>query len=221
MRIIMLGGPGAGKGTQSAFLTEHYSIPQISTGDMLRSAIAEETPVGIEAKKLMDKGNLVPDDVITKLVGERIKQDDCAKGFLLDGFPRTIAQADALKSRNLRLDAVVEIDVNHEVIIKRISGRRVHEASGRVYHITNNPPKVAGIDDDTGEPLTQRDDDLEDTVRHRLKVYETKTAPLIDYFKDWEKNDPDTAPRYVKVDGIGELNEVRDRIFAGLAGIED
>jgi len=221
MRIILLGGPGAGKGTQSAFLTEHYSIPQISTGDMLRAAIAEQTPVGIEAKKLMDKGNLVPDDVITKLVCERIMQDDCAKGFLLDGFPRTIAQADALKSRNLSIDAVVEIDVNHDVIVKRISGRRVHEESGRVYHVTNNPPNVAGIDDDTGEPLTQRDDDQEDTVRHRLNVYKKETAPLIDYFEDWEKNDPDTAPRYVKVDGIGELNEVRDRIFAGLAGIED
>ena len=221
MRFIMLGGPGAGKGTQAAFLTAHYSIPQISTGDMLRAAIAAKTPVGIDAKKLMDKGNLVPDDVITALVKERIKHDDCKNGFLLDGFPRTIAQADALKSERLRLDAVVEIDVDHEVIIQRMSGRRVHEASGRVYHVTNNPPKVAGIDDETGEPLVQRDDDQEDTVRHRLTVYETVTAPLIDYFKDWEKSEPETAPRYVKVDGIGELEEVRDRIFAGLAGIED
>ena len=221
MRIIMLGGPGVGKGTQSAFLTERYSIPQISTGDMLRAAIAEKTPVGVEAKKLMDKGNLVPDDVITQLVRERIKHADCKKGFLLDGFPRTIAQADALKSDRLRIDAVVEIDVDHELIIQRMSGRRVHEASGRVYHVSNNPPKVAGIDDETGDPLAQREDDQEDTVRHRLKVYETVTAPLIDYFKDWGKNEPDTAPRYVKVDGIGELNEVRDRIFAGLAGIDD
>ncbi len=221
MRFIMLGGPGAGKGTQAAFLTEHYSIPQISTGDMLRAAIAEGTPVGIEAKKLMDKGNLVPDDVITKLVRERIKHEDCKNGFLLDGFPRTIAQADALRSQRLSLDAVVEIDVDHEVIIERISGRRVHEASGRVYHISHNPPKIAGKDDETGEALVQRDDDQEDTVRHRLNVYEEKTAPLINYFKDWEKNEPDTAPRYVKVDGIGELEEVRDRIFAGLAGIDD
>ncbi len=221
MRFTLLGGPGAGKGTQSAFLTEHYSIPQISTGDMLRAAIAEETPVGIEAKKLMDKGNLVPDDVITKLVCERLTKDDCANGFLLDGFPRTIAQADVLKSRNIRLDAVVEIDVNHEIIVERISGRRVHEASGRVYHVTNNPPKVVDIDDETGDPLVQRDDDQEDTIRHRLNVYEAQTAPLIDYFQEWEKNDPDTAPRYIKVDGMGELTEVRDRIFAGLAGLEN
>jgi len=221
MRFIMLGGPGAGKGTQSVFLTEHYSIPQISTGDMLRAAIAEETPVGLEAKKLMDKGNLVPDEVITKMVCERIEKADCKNGFLLDGYPRTIAQADSLKSQGLRLDAVVEIDVDHEIIVQRISGRRVHEESGRVYHVTHNPPKVDGIDDDTGEPLVQRDDDQEETIRHRLNVYQEKTAPLIDYFKAWEKNQPDTAPRYVKVDGIGELEEVRDRIFAGLAGIDD
>jgi len=187
---------------------------------MLRAAIAEQTPVGIEAKKLMDKGNLVPDDVITALVKERISNDDCKHGFLLDGFPRTIAQADSLKAQRLDLDAVVEIDVDHEVIIKRISGRRVHEASGRTYHIESNPPKMEGIDDETGEPLVQRPDDVEETVRHRLDVYCKKTAPLIEYFKSWEQSEPDVAPRYVKVNGLGELDEVRARIFEGLKGLE-
>lgn len=216
MRLILLGGPGAGKGTQSAFLTQYYSIPQISTGDMLRAAIKANSPMGIEAKKVIDRGDLVSDDIIIKLVEDRIKEDDCAHGYLFDGVPRTIAQADALRAAEIELDAVVEIDVDQEVIVERIIGRRIHEPSGRSYHLKYNPPKVDGKDDETGEPLVQRKDDEEQTVRHRLKVYNTVTAPLVDYYKEWSQSEPDKAPRYIKVDGIGELEEVSERILQKL-----
>jgi adenylate kinase len=216
MRLILLGGPGAGKGTQSAFLTEYYSIPQISTGDMLRAAIKANTPIGIQAKTVIDRGDLVSDDIIIKLVKDRVQQDDCANGYLFDGVPRTIAQADALRAAEIELDAVIEIDVDQEVIVERIIGRRIHEASGRSYHIKYNPPKVADKDDETGEPLIQRKDDEEHTVRHRLEIYNTVTAPLVDYYKQWAKAEPDTAPRYITVDGIGELEDVSKRILQKL-----
>ncbi len=216
MRLILLGSPGAGKGTQAGFITERYGIPQISTGDMLRAAIKAKTTVGIEAKKVMDRGDLVPDNMITALVKERIAQADCENGFLLDGFPRTLGQADALKEAGISLDAVVEIDVDHEEIIKRISGRWVHEASGRSYHTIFNPPKLAGKDDETGDPLTQRDDDREETVRYRLEVYEKMTAPLKDYYRSWNAKAGIDAPKYIKVDGIGEVEDIRDIVFAAL-----
>lgn len=216
MRLILLGSPGAGKGTQAGFITERYGIPQISTGDMLRAAIKAKTAVGIEAKKVMDRGDLVPDNMITALVKERIAQADCENGFLLDGFPRTLGQADALKEAGISLDAVVEIDVDHEEIIKRISGRWVHEASGRSYHTIFNPPMLAGKDDETGDPLTQRDDDREETVRYRLEVYEKMTAPLKDYYRSWNAKDGSEAPKYIKVDGIGEVEDIRDIVFAAL-----
>lgn len=220
MRLILLGGPGAGKGTQSAFLSEKLNIPQISTGDMLRAAIKAETELGKKAKVAMDAGDLVSDDLIIKLVKDRIRKSDCNQGFLLDGFPRTIAQADALKSERISLDAVIEIDVDDEVIIQRISGRRVHEASGRVYHVKNNPPKVENIDDETGEPLVQRQDDIEETVRHRLSVYHKQTSPLKRYYSQWAKTGDIDAPRYVKVFGRGPVEDIRDNIFRGL-GILD
>lgn len=216
MRLILLGCPGAGKGTQSGFLTERYQIPQISTGDMLRSAIKANTPLGKQAKQVMDRGDLVSDDIVVALVKERIDQPDCVKGFLLDGFPRTIGQADALKSERIHLDAVVELDVDHEEIIKRVSGRRVHEASGRTYHIDFNPPKKEGFDDNTGEPLLQRADDMEDTVRHRLSVYENNTAPLKAYYEQWSRSGTENAPRYIKVHGLGDVNDVHQRIVAKL-----
>lgn len=217
MRLILLGPPGAGKGTQAAFITQHFGIPQISTGDMLRAAVKAGTPLGIEAKKVMDAGGLVSDDLIIGLVKDRLKQPDCAKGYLFDGFPRTIPQADALKSANVALDHVVEIVVPEDDIIMRMSGRRVHTSSGRTYHIKFNPPKVAEKDDLTGEPLVQRDDDKEETVRHRLEVYRNQTRPLVDYYSGWAKTNDPHAPRYSKVQGVGSVDEIRQRIFSSLA----
>jgi len=216
MRLILLGGPGAGKGTQANYIKEQYQIPQISTGDMLRAAVKAGTELGMKAKAVMDSGGLVPDDVIIGLVKERIQEPDCAKGFLFDGFPRTIPQADAMKSANVVIDAVVEIDVPDEEIIKRMSGRRVHLASGRTYHVTFNPPKVDGKDDETGEPLIQRDDDKEETVRKRLDVYHQQTEPLVGYYQDWAAGGEAGAPKYIRVEGIGKVNEIRDSIFSQL-----
>ena len=216
MRVILLGGPGAGKGTQANYIKERYNIPQISTGDMLRAAVKAGTPLGVEAKKVMDAGGLVSDDIILGLVDERIKEADCANGYLFDGVPRTLAQADALKDKGVKIDAVVEIDVDDSEIIKRMSGRRVHVASGRTYHVVFNPPKEEGKDDETGEPLIQRDDDQEDTVRERLSVYHDQTEPLIAYYSSWADAGGDDAPRYVKINGIGKVDEIRDAIFAGL-----
>jgi adenylate kinase len=216
MRVILLGGPGAGKGTQANYIKERYNIPQISTGDMLRAAVKAGTPLGVEAKKVMDAGGLVSDDIILGLVDERIKEPDCANGYLFDGFPRTLAQADALKDKDVKIDAVVEIDVDDDEIIKRMSGRRVHLASGRTYHVVFNPPKEEGKDDETGEPLIQRDDDQEATVRERLSVYHDQTEPLIEYYSKWAASGEANAPKYVKVNGIGKVDEIRDAIFAGL-----
>lgn len=216
MRIILLGAPGAGKGTQAQFIKEKYDIPQISTGDMLRAAVKAGTELGIQAKQKMDAGELVSDDIIIGIVKERVKEADCANGYLLDGFPRTIPQADAMRENNINVDYVVEIDVDHEEIVKRLSGRRVHPASGRVYHVTYNPPKEAGKDDVTGEPLIQRDDDKEDTIRRRLAVYVEQTKPLIEYYSDWAEKDADAAPEYVRVEGVGSVEDIRDTIFTGL-----
>jgi len=216
MRIILLGGPGAGKGTQAGYITEKYGVPQISTGDMLRAAVKAGTPLGLEAKKVMDAGALVSDDIILGLVKERIDQPDCKKGFLFDGFPRTVVQAEALKTQGVAVDAVVEIDVDDEEIIRRMSGRRVHLTSGRTYHLVFNPPKTEGKDDVTGEPLIQRDDDQEETVRTRLDVYHDQTEPLVDYYTKWAESGEAAAPRYVKIAGIGKVEEIRDRIFEGL-----
>ena len=216
MRLILLGGPGAGKGTQASVLTSRYDIPQISTGDMLRAAVKAQTPLGVQAKEVMDRGDLVSDDIIIGLVSERILEDDCANGFLFDGFPRTIAQADAMKEAGVDIDAVVEIDVDPEEIVKRMSGRRSHPASGRVYHVDYNPPKVEGKDDQTGEPLVQREDDKEETVRHRLSVYEQQTAPLKGYYGDWADSNDEHAPAYVKVDGTGEVEDISRRIVEGI-----
>lgn len=218
MRIILLGGPGAGKGTQSGFITKKYNIPQISTGDMLRAAVKAGTPLGLEAKKVMDAGDLVSDDIIIGLVKERIEQPDCENGFLFDGFPRTIAQADALKSANVNIDAVVEIAVADEEIIKRMSGRRAHLASGRTYHVIYNPPKEEGKDDVTGEDLVQRDDDRKETVKARLKVYHEQTAPLIDYYSNWSRDDSDNTPSYIQINGIGTVDEIKAQVFSGLEG---
>ncbi len=217
MRLILLGGPGAGKGTQAKYITEKYNIPQISTGDMLRAAVKAGTPLGIEAKKIMDAGGLVSDDIIIGLVKDRITQPDCANGFLFDGFPRTIPQADAMKVAGVKLDFVVEIAVDDEEIIKRMSGRRVHVASGRTYHVMFNPPKVAGKDDETGEDLIQRDDDKEETVRKRLEVYHDQTEPLINYYSNLANNGDADAPKYVKVEGIGTVDQIRDKAFAALS----
>lgn len=216
MKLILLGGPGAGKGTQAGYITERFSIPQISTGDMLRAAVKAGTPLGLEAKKVMDAGGLVSDDIILGLVKERITQPDCENGFLFDGFPRTIPQAEAMKNQGVKIDFVVEIAVDDDEIIKRMSGRRVHLASGRTYHVVFNPPKVEGKDDVTGEPLIQRDDDQEETVRKRLAVYHEQTEALVDYYAKWAEREPGQAPRYVRVDGIGGVEEIRDRIFAAL-----
>ena len=218
MKLILLGGPGAGKGTQANYIKEKYGIPQISTGDMLRAAVKEGTPLGLEAKKIMDSGGLVSDDIILGLVKERIQQADCANGFLFDGFPRTLPQAEALKTEGVAIDSVVEIDVDDEEIIKRKSGRRVHPASGRTYHVIFNPPKEEGKDDETGEPLVQRDDDQEDTVRQRLKVYHDQTEPLIGYYTTWADSGDSAAPKYIKIAGIGKVEEIRDSIFAALGG---
>lgn len=216
MRIILLGGPGAGKGTQATYIKEKFNIPQISTGDMLRAAVKAGTPLGLEAKKVMDAGGLVSDEIILGLVEERIKQADCKNGFLFDGFPRTIPQADALKERGVPVDAVVEIDVDDSEIVKRMSGRRAHLASGRTYHIIYNPPKVEGKDDVTGEDLVQRDDDKEETVLKRLEVYHEQTEPLIEYYSNWSNSGEAGSPKYVKVEGVGSVEDIRDKIFAGL-----
>ncbi len=218
MRLILLGAPGAGKGTQATFICQKYNIPQISTGDMLRAAVKAGTPLGIEAKKIMDSGALVSDDLIINLVKERIAQPDCAKGFLFDGFPRTIPQADAMKSAGVKLDYVLEIDVPFEAIIERMSGRRSHTASGRTYHVKYNPPKVDGKDDVTGEALIQREDDKEETVRKRLEVYSAQTRPLVDYYSSWAKNEPAAAPAYRAISGMGSVDEITERAFKALAG---
>jgi len=215
MRLILLGGPGAGKGTQANYIKNKYNIPQISTGDMLRAAVKAGTPLGIEAKKVMDAGGLVSDDIILGLIEERIKEDDCKNGFLFDGFPRTLPQADALKAK-VEVDGVVEIDVDDAEIIKRMSGRRVHPASGRTYHVVFNPPKVEGKDDETGEDLIQRDDDKEETVKKRLDVYHEQTEPLINYYSTWSASAEAAAPKYIKVNGIGKVEEIRDQIFNAL-----
>ena len=217
MRLILLGAPGAGKGTQATFICQKYSIPQISTGDMLRAAVKAGTPLGMQAKKVMDSGGLVSDDLIINLVKERITQADCAKGFLFDGFPRTIPQADAMKAAGVKIDYVLEIDVPFEAIIERMSGRRSHAASGRTYHVKYNPPKTSGMDDVTGEPLIQREDDKEETVRKRLEVYSTQTRPLVDYYANWAQKDAAVAPQYRAISGIGGVDDITARVFKALA----
>jgi adenylate kinase len=217
MRLILLGPPGAGKGTQASFIKEKFGIPQISTGDMLRAAVKAGTPLGVAAKKVMDAGGLVSDDLIIGLVKDRLTQPDCAGGYLFDGFPRTIPQADAMKSANVRIDYVLEIDVPDSDIIERMSGRRVHQASGRTYHVRFNPPRVAGRDDVTGEELIQRDDDQEATVRTRLDVYHSQTRPLVDYYSKWAALGQADAPRYRKISGLGSVDEIRTRAFSALA----
>ncbi len=216
MRIILLGGPGAGKGTQAGFIKNHFNIPQISTGDMLRAHVNAGSDLGEAAKKIMDEGGLVSDEIIMGMVKERIAEPDCEHGFLFDGFPRTLAQADALKEAGVAIDSVVEIDVPDEEIVRRMAGRRVHAASGRSYHLEFNPPKEAGKDDETGEPLIQRDDDKEETVRARLKVYHEQTEPLIAYYSAWAEKGGEGAPRYLRVDGVGGVDVIRDKIIAGL-----
>ena len=216
MRLILLGGPGAGKGTQATFITEKYGIPQISTGDMLRAAVKAKTPLGLEAKAIMASGGLVSDELIIGLIKDRLAQDDCTKGYLLDGFPRTIPQADAMKENGIDINYVVEINVADEEIIKRMSGRRAHLASGRTYHIIYNPPKVEGFDDISGEPLVQRGDDSEATVKHRLDVYHEQTEPLIEYYRNFSNSDEESAPIYVAVNGIGTVEDIRDNILAAL-----
>ncbi len=215
MRLILLGPPGAGKGTQANFIREKYGIPQISTGDMLRAAVKAGTPLGLAAKKVMDAGQLVSDDIISGLVQDRLKQPDCARGYLFDGFPRTIPQAEALKRAGVPIDYVLEIDVPDDEIIARMSGRRVHPASGRTYHVKFNPPRVAGKDDVTGEPLIQRDDDREATVRKRLEVYRAQTRPLVDYYG--RASGEKAAPRYREISGLGSVEEIKRRVFAALS----
>ena len=216
MRIILLGAPGAGKGTQARFLTEKFGIPQISTGDMLRAAIKAGTPLGQEAKKFMDRGALVPDEIVIELVKRRVGEKDCGKGFIFDGFPRTIPQAEALRRAGIRIDAVAEIAIGDSEILRRMSGRRVHPPSGRSYHIEFNPPRAAGKDDVTGEPLVQRDDDREETVRRRIDIYHAQTKPLIDYYCRWEATGDAQAPRYVKIDGTGTVEAIRERLLAAV-----
>jgi adenylate kinase len=217
MRLILLGAPGAGKGTQATFLCQKYGIPQISTGDMLRAAVKAGTPLGIAAKKVMDSGALVSDDIIIGLVKERLAQPDCAKGFLFDGFPRTLPQAEAMRAAGVNLDYVLEIDVPFDAIVERMSGRRSHVASGRTYHVKFNPPKVEGLDDVTGEPLVQREDDKEATVMKRLQVYSDQTRPLVDYYSGWAKADPAGAPRYRSISGLGTVEEITARALAALS----
>lgn len=216
MRLILLGAPGAGKGTQATFIKEKFNIPQISTGDMLRAAVKAGTPLGLEAKSYMDSGGLVPDAVIIGLVSERIKEADCQNGFLFDGFPRTIPQADAMKAAGVGIDYVVEIDVPDEAIVERMSGRRSHPASGRTYHVKFNPPKIAGKDDITGEDLVQRDDDKEETVKKRLEVYHSQTKPLVKYYVDWANSGKAGAPKHVFVNGLGDMNKIKEEIFTAL-----
>ena len=216
MKLILLGAPGAGKGTQAAFVCQKYGIPQISTGDMLRAAVKAGTPLGLQAKAVMESGGLVSDDLIINLVKERIAQPDCANGFLFDGFPRTIPQADAMKVAGVKLDYVLEIDVPDASIIQRMSGRRVHVASGRTYHVVFNPPKVEGKDDVTGEDLIQRADDAEDTVRKRLEVYQSQTRPLVDYYSQWAATGDAAAPQYRAISGTGTVDEITARAFAAL-----
>lgn len=217
MRLILLGGPGAGKGTQATFITERFSIPQISTGDMLRAAVKAGTPLGLEAKKIMDQGGLISDEIITGMVKERVQQEDCANGYLLDGFPRTIPQADSMRELGIDVDYVIEVSVDDEEIIKRMSGRRAHLTSGRTYHVIYNPPKVENVDDVTGEPLVQRDDDKEETVKKRLDVYHEQTEPLIDYYQSFAASGESAAPVYAKVEGIGTVDEIKSKIFNVLA----
>lgn len=216
MKIILLGAPGAGKGTQAKFICEQFNIPQISTGDMLRAAVKAGTPLGLEAKSYMDSGGLVPDSVIIGLVSERIKEADCANGFLFDGFPRTIPQAEAMKAAGVAIDYVVEIDVPDEAIVERMSGRRSHPASGRTYHIKFNPPKIEGKDDETGEPLVQREDDKEETVKKRLNVYHEQTKPLVSYYTEWASSGEDSAPKHIFINGLGDLNTVKSDILTAL-----
>jgi adenylate kinase len=217
MRLILLGAPGAGKGTQANFICQKYGIPQISTGDMLRAAVKAGTPLGLQAKSVMDSGGLVSDDLIINLVKERIAQSDCAKGFLFDGFPRTIPQAEAMKAAGVKLDYVLEIDVPFDAIVERMSGRRSHPASGRTYHVKFNPPKVQGHDDVTGEPLVQRPDDQEETVLKRLEVYSAQTRPLVDYYANWAKADAASAPQYRAISGTGSVESITERAFAALS----
>ena len=216
MKIILLGPPGAGKGTQANFITQKFNIPQISTGDMLRAAVKAGTPLGLEAKQVMDAGELVSDDLILKLVVERIAQDDCRQGYLFDGFPRTIAQAEGMEKAGINVEFVVEIQADDEEIVKRMSGRRVHLASGRTYHVIFNPPKTPDRDDETGEPLIQREDDKEETVRNRLKVYHAQTSPLIEYYSTQAGKNKDGAPKYIRVNGMGDINKIKESIIAGL-----
>jgi adenylate kinase len=213
MRLILLGAPGAGKGTQAQFICRHFSIPQISTGDMLRAAVKAGTPLGTEAKEVMARGDLVSDDLIIALVKERIAQDDCANGFLFDGFPRTIPQAQAIVDAGIRIDHVLEIAVSDEEIVQRLSGRRVHEASGRIYHVTHNPPKREGVDDETGDPLVQRKDDTEETVRKRLEVYHAQTAPLIEFYQNLPG---ENAPEFHRVEGVGSVEQITDKVLTAL-----
>lgn len=217
MRLILLGPPGAGKGTQAAFICQRYAVPQISTGDMLRAAAKAGTPVGLEAKRFMDAGQLVPDETIVGIVLERLGAPDCARGYLFDGFPRTIAQAEAMKRAAVAIDVVLEIDVPDTEIIVRMSGRRVHLASGRTYHVKFNPPKVEGRDDATGEPLVQRADDAEETVRKRLEVYHAQTRPLVEYYRAWQASGDARAPRHCRISGSGSVEQIRERAFAALA----
>lgn len=216
MRIILLGAPGAGKGTQAQYITEKFQIPQISTGDMLRAAVKAGSPLGVKVKEVMASGGLVSDETIIELIKERLTQPDCANGCLFDGFPRTIPQAEALKNEGIRIDYVIDIDVPDEEIIKRLSGRRVHEASGRVYHVDNNPPKQDGKDDETGDPLVQREDDKKETVAKRLEVYHAQTEPLIGFYKDLAAKEPEVAPKYIHVPGIGSFEDIRDKIVSKL-----
>jgi len=216
MRLVLLGPPGAGKGTQAGFIRDAYGIPQISTGDMLRAAVKAGTPLGLAAKKVMDAGGLVSDDIIVGLVNDRLREPDCRNGYLFDGFPRTIPQADALRDAGVALDYVLEIDVPDAAIVERMSGRRVHPASGRTYHVKYNPPKVPDRDDVTGEPLIQREDDREETVRKRLAVYHEQTEPLIAYYKKWAATGDPRAPKYRKVDGLGSVDAIRDAVLAAL-----
>jgi len=216
MKLILLGAPGAGKGTQANYIKDKYNIPQISTGDMLRAAVKAGTPLGIEAKKIMDAGGLVSDDIIMGLIKERLTQADCANGYLFDGFPRTIPQAEAMKNLGINVDYVVEVDVPDSEIVKRMSGRRVHVASGRTYHVVFNPPKVAGKDDVTGEDLIQRADDTEETVLKRLEVYHSQTKPLVNFYNQWAAGGAAGAPKYVRVEGVGSVDSIRDAIFAAL-----